>query len=252
METETRLGRAIIHIHTRVRDGRIAPERCPWLAVERGQDAIVITDHDTVGGALRAVEEAEKWGIEVSVVPGDEVTTAQGHVLGLDLRKEIETMRSLLWTVRKIHGEGGLVVIPHVGRPLSISPGAIDRLYQAGEKVDGIEVFNPYYTLQDIKRAEALCAKYGATPLPGDDDHFGNFGKLGARLLFLGKTRQDLLLGIKNGTVVIERFTPFPDPVSMGDKISQAVNGLVAGFPQKLKRAPVLISTLVDLRRGGI
>ncbi|NTU75780.1 MAG: phosphotransferase, partial [Anaerolineaceae bacterium] len=57
-------------------------------------NVIAITDHDEIKGALEAVELAPAFGIEV--VPGSEISTADGHVLALYIRQRVPAGLSLI------------------------------------------------------------------------------------------------------------------------------------------------------------
>jgi predicted metal-dependent phosphoesterase TrpH len=74
-------------------------------------DVIAVTDHDTVRGALEARELAAATRLEVIV--GEEVSSRDGHILGLFLEKRIRPGMSAAATVDAIHDQGGLAVAAH-------------------------------------------------------------------------------------------------------------------------------------------
>ncbi|OLC15604.1 MAG: hypothetical protein AUH32_03000 [Actinobacteria bacterium 13_1_40CM_66_12] len=131
------------HCHTLASDGMVTPAELVDAAVATGVNLIAITDHDTMANADEVVERGQAAGI--SVVPGQEVTTkwpAQTHVLGWFLEKPIPRSMSVLDTVKAIHDQGGLVIIPHPFMPFyfaSMQPDMLLRLIDK-EPVDGIEV----------------------------------------------------------------------------------------------------------------
>lgn len=243
-------GRADLHVHTTISDGLKRPEDCIPLAKEVNLDVLGITDHDRVRGALLALEEAKRMGDSLSIVPGIEITTAQGHLLALFVQREIPTMYSLTETVKEIHKRGGLAIAPHIGvslSPGSISPKTIENLYKKGEKLDGIEVRSPHYRKEHIKRARLLSLIYGISQVAGSDDHFGNLGRE-VLTLFLGKTSADLRTSIEEGTTIAVRSEFSLKKIPAYDRILQLAKSSTDDLPRKAKRAHILVSTLVGLR----
>ena len=131
------------HCHTLASDGMVTPAELVDAAVAMGVNLIAITDHDTMSNATKVVERGEAAGIVV--VPGQEVTTkwpAMTHIVGWFLEKPIPRSMSVVDTVKAIHDQGGLVVIPHPFMPTyfaSMQPDTLLRLIEQ-EPVDGIEV----------------------------------------------------------------------------------------------------------------
>src|SRR5258706_6584805 len=131
------------HCHTLGSDGMVTPAELVDAAVAMGVNLIAITDHDTMANAAEVVERGAAAGI--AVVPGQEVTTkwpAMTHVVGWFLEKPIARSMSVLDTVKAIHEQGGLAVIPHPFMPTffaSMQPDMLLRLIDR-EPVDGIEV----------------------------------------------------------------------------------------------------------------
>ncbi len=131
------------HCHTLASDGMVTPAELVDAAVAMGVNLIAITDHDTMANANDVVERGKAAGI--AVVPGQEVTTkwpAMTHILGWFLEKPIPRSMPVLDTVKAIHDQGGLAVIPHPFMPsyfASMQPDMLLRLIDK-EPVDGIEV----------------------------------------------------------------------------------------------------------------
>jgi predicted metal-dependent phosphoesterase TrpH len=105
MNTELRLYRADLHVHTALSpcasDEMTPPAIIAW-AMEWKLDMIAISDHNAAGN-IRAVQQAaEDFGSRVTVVPGMEITSAEEvHVLGLfpdvDAAEKVgATLRGLL------------------------------------------------------------------------------------------------------------------------------------------------------------
>ena len=70
-----------MHTHTSVysTDSNLLPHEALARAAERGIDGVILTEHDVVWPADRALRLSEQVGI--LVLPGVEVTTELGHVL---------------------------------------------------------------------------------------------------------------------------------------------------------------------------
>ncbi|MHA2408443.1 MAG: PHP domain-containing protein, partial [Candidatus Ranarchaeia archaeon] len=71
-----------IHMHTWYSsDGVHTPTEMVKAAAECGLHAIAITDHDNVKGHREAMAAGHRFG--VIVIPGIEISTSEGHLLGL-------------------------------------------------------------------------------------------------------------------------------------------------------------------------
>ena len=146
-----RLYKADIHIHSTADDGLATPAQLVVHAEEATDlDAIAITDHDAIAGALEAREVAARRGSRIRVYVGMEITTRQGHLLALGLEKPVRMLQDIETTIALVHEQGGLCVLPH---PLAwFSMGArratVDRLVNNngnGAYLDGLEVFTPSF-----------------------------------------------------------------------------------------------------------
>ncbi len=107
-----------LHAHTVHSDGAMTVPELACFAISRGLDFIAITDHNTVShhGELPAVAR----GYAITLIPGQEVTTARGHagVLGdtgwIDFRASPDD-----WLDAAEHG-GGLMSVNHpIAGPVS-------------------------------------------------------------------------------------------------------------------------------------
>ena len=158
----------------------VTPAGLVDAAVKAGLDLIAVTDHDTMDSVKETQAHGEEAGL--TVVAGQEVTTkwpTQTHMLGWFLEEPIKRGMSLEDTVAAIHGQGGLVIVPHPFMPVyfgSIQPGMLRRLIEK-QSVDGIEMLSTVpmgaprkkllHEFYDANR-ERLGAAIGAS-----DCHFG-------------------------------------------------------------------------------
>jgi predicted metal-dependent phosphoesterase TrpH len=174
-------GRAIafadFHIHTRYsRDSILSEEKFIRRAVERGLTHVAVTNHNNVEGAVAVREHVEKMGLadEMTVILGEEVSSADGEIVGLFLTTTVPRGLTADETADAIHAQGGLVSIPHPFDPFRsshIQHEPLLRLADAG-KIDMVEVFNSRVTLQrhNVEAAE-FAARYGIPGIAASDSH---------------------------------------------------------------------------------
>lgn len=106
--------RGDLHSHTIHSDGRITVEDRVRGAVERGQDFLAITDHNTVSQAL----EHDLWPPQITPIRGSEVTTFHGHIMCLGLGTAIDWRDDARGggaasIVAQAHAQNALVSINH-------------------------------------------------------------------------------------------------------------------------------------------
>src|SRR5437879_5831507 len=132
--------RADIHMHTNLGDGWASPARVIEESTRQGLRLIAITDHDHIEGAKRVEELLAQQNSALQMITGVEVSTRQGHLLGLFVKKAPKTMRSVEESIEAIKEQGGLVIVPHpFGRLVpSLSRAKIDALLEKGYTIDGI------------------------------------------------------------------------------------------------------------------
>ncbi len=109
------MGTVDLHIHTTSSfDGTATvAATLAYVSTRTNLDLIAITDHDAIDGALEALELAPRCGL--SVIPGIEITTAEGHLLALWVTQMIPARLSLCDTLALVGEQGGLAIAPHPG-----------------------------------------------------------------------------------------------------------------------------------------
>lgn len=106
--------KADLHIHTTFSDGLMTPaEMVDYIVQETDLRVIAITDHDTAEGAFVTREYAERKGVALDVIIGQEVTTREGDVLGLFLTSSLPIFDTAAEAIAAIHAQGGLAVAAH-------------------------------------------------------------------------------------------------------------------------------------------
>jgi predicted metal-dependent phosphoesterase TrpH len=147
------------HVHTTFSDGRHSPADVVDQAVRLpGLDMIAITDHDCLEGALVAARYAESSGVGLRVIAGEEVSSREGHIVGLFLHELIAPGMSANDTVRAIHDQGGLAIAVHPCRSTGVGAVAAQTL-----PFDAVELLNGART----PRARAANRRVARLPLGG-------------------------------------------------------------------------------------
>lgn len=161
--------KADLHVHTCYsKDSTSSLDEIVDHCAKVGIDCLAITDHDRLAGALEMKRIAP-----FVVIPGEEVFTKQGEIIGLFLEEEVPPGLSPEETVERIKAQGGLVYIPHPFdrfRPHSrIRRDALDRI---ASHIDLIEVANSRtFMRRDSARALELARSLGVPGIAGSDAH---------------------------------------------------------------------------------
>lgn len=199
---------ADLHMHTHYSDGDKL-ENVLAAAVEAELDVIAITDHDEIGGALRARQIVHERRLPLAVVPGVEVSSKDGHIGALFVTERIPPELSAHETVRLIHAAGGLAVAHHPYAPpfieklLGVKLGVGDLVHEV--PFDAIECTNavPGYGRKfNIAAHAELSKRRVRVGMTGSSDaHSARFVGKG-RTYFAGNLGvTSLQLGLQHGFV---------------------------------------------------
>jgi predicted metal-dependent phosphoesterase TrpH len=192
-------GRADLHIHTAAGDGVSAVKDIMEHVHEVGLlDVIAITDHDELRGAFEARELAAQNSYRFQVIVGSEITTLEGHLIALFIEKPIRMLQSAEKTIKAVHEQGGLCIVPHPMSWLTLSIGQKLLVRVANNPApdiyfDAIEMLNASIAGRvAYKRARLFNETVlGLPELGGSDAHHLNL--IGAAYTFFeGKSSADL------------------------------------------------------------
>ena len=87
---EKKLGKADLHIHSHYSDAEMSVKQIlDYVQEKTDLDVIAICDHDTMKGAYEAVTLMENGFYRFELVLGEEITSQEGHIVGLFLQSEI-------------------------------------------------------------------------------------------------------------------------------------------------------------------
>jgi len=150
-----------LHVHTTgSKDAFTKPSDLGSLCKLKGLDGIAITDHDQL-----CMEVPEG----LAGIRGMEISSLNGHIIGLGLSSPVKKGLSADETIREIHRLGGLAIIPH---PYDILRSSVNPELLA-VRPDAIEVMNASSILHSLswKKAINFARERGWPPVAGSDSH---------------------------------------------------------------------------------
>ncbi len=151
-----------LHSHTWYsRDGMMPPKRLLSLAKKNGLHAIAITDHNR----LTPVSSEE-----ILVIPGEEVKTTTGEIIGLFLTEDIPKGLPPAEVFDRILEQGGLIVIPHPFDCFRARTALLLRYRDIPKKNTLIEVKNGRYVLPRFEEEARRFAEERGYPMVGGSD----------------------------------------------------------------------------------
>ncbi len=230
------MGLADLHIHTlHSFDGTARVADVLRRARDIGLDVIAVTDHDVIEGALEALELAPRFGVEV--IPGVEITTADGDLLAFNIQRAPAPNRGLIDTLLEVGDMGGFCVAAH---PMaggwtmkSLSAYAIRqaiRHERAAHSLIGIEAFNATTLDRDSNAwANNLADRLGLAKTGSSDAHVLSAIGSGATW-FPGHTAADLVNALQYVQTEVRRHAAW-HPVRV---LSCWLSGYILSAPHRL------------------
>jgi predicted metal-dependent phosphoesterase TrpH len=156
------------HVHSEASyDGHEPIELLLEHAEDIDLEAVIVTDHDVVHGALEAAELAPESGLVG--IPGVEISTAHGHLLGIGIEELPAPGRPMGETIETVRELGGVAIVPH---PFQRTRHGIRKRRLKQVDPDAIETFNAWlFTGYRNRRARRYAARYGYPAVGGSDAH---------------------------------------------------------------------------------
>ncbi len=128
-----------LHVHTTYSfDSAIDPAELREACRRQGLAGAAITDHDSLRGGLAFASELP----DLLIIPGSEIRSAEGEIIGLFMTEEIPPGLPAPETMRRIHEQGGIVVVPHPFDIVKLKRMTSRRLKELKEEIDAIEALN--------------------------------------------------------------------------------------------------------------
>ena len=157
---------ADLHTHTICsKDSTITPKDLVFYARKNGLNAVAVTDHNRVDCALKMTKETD-----FLIIPGIEVSSLHGHIIGLNLQEPVERGLSADETVEKIHGLGGIAIACH---PFARFKGSVGK--HVTGKFDAVEAINSsaFPFGGSTRKAHELAERLKLPKTAGTDAHYG-------------------------------------------------------------------------------
>jgi predicted metal-dependent phosphoesterase TrpH len=201
-----------LHCHSRFSaDGVAEPEALVAEAKERGLHGFAITDHNT----SICVDYFRKHGFlndegtpvnGLLIIPGQEITTAEGHLLalGVSLPDNLKGIPALE-AVKLIHKAGGLAIPPH---PYDRFRAGIREPVLETLEIDAVEVFNAATTLKRYNKQAFDYAQGRGLPMTAASDAHDS-AALGTAYSILEADEfsvQGVLEAIRKGPALRQRY----------------------------------------------
>jgi len=155
-----------IHVHTTYsHDALITPKDLIFYAKKRGLDGVAITDHDRIDGALKIAKETD-----FLIVPGIEISSLNGHIIGLNVDELVPPKLGVDETLDRIHEAGGIAVACH---PITFFKESLKE--RISSRFDAIEVINSvaFPFKYSVRRSEEIASRLGLVRVAGSDAHYG-------------------------------------------------------------------------------
>lgn len=155
------------HSHTAAsKDSLTPPERLVAAARSGGVDRLVVTDHNTIQGALRARSIDPQ-----RVIVGEEILTTRGELLAAFVQEEIPRGLEPREVIRRLRDQGAFISVPH---PFDRRRHgwALHDLLEIVPLVDAIEIFNARCQWGGLNRqAAAFAREHALAGTAGSDAH---------------------------------------------------------------------------------
>jgi predicted metal-dependent phosphoesterase TrpH len=156
------------HCHTIASaDSLTSPARLLETCRRKGIDRVVITDHNTIQGALRAKElDPER------VIIGEEIMTQTGEILAAFVREEIPPGLPARETIDRLRDQGAFISVSHPFDSMRSGSWLRHDLIDIANLVDAIEIFNARCMLPSYNsQAHAFAKEYKLPGTAGSDAH---------------------------------------------------------------------------------
>ena len=156
------------HTHTSAsKDSLTSPADLILAARCRGLDRVVVTDHNTIAGALAAHDLDPEL-----VIVGEEILTTRGEILAAFVTEEIPSRLSPQETIRRLRDQGAFISVSHPFDSWRSGAWKLDDLLEIAPLVDAIEIFNARCMSPGANlKAQEFAIEHNLPGTAGSDAH---------------------------------------------------------------------------------
>jgi predicted metal-dependent phosphoesterase TrpH len=171
-------------------DATGTPKQIMKSIQQKGLQGFALTDHNTLDGAIKAAKELSNK--EFIIIPGIEISTKDGHLIGLNVSNVIQRGLTVDETVEKILDEGGIPIVPHLYR--NMSGIKKEKLQCIKNQIDAIEVYNGCSQPKTNVRTAQVAKEYELGGTGGSDSHMPQYAGLAYTLIDSTDLKKDSIL----------------------------------------------------------
>jgi len=156
-----------LHVHSHHSpDSRLTIEAIVTSLVSRGLNGFALTDHNSTAGHAELAQWQTKFP-DLVLLPGVEVSTAEGHLLAYGVSQSPPAHRPVAETIEWVRDQGGVSVLAH---PFRLSHG-VGRSITETARVNAIEIVNGHNSPRANRRAAEVVAHRRLAGTGGSDVH---------------------------------------------------------------------------------
>jgi predicted metal-dependent phosphoesterase TrpH len=156
------------HSHTRLsKDSLTTPDRLVATARHKKLDRVVVTDHNSIRGALAAYAlDPER------IIVGEEIMTTKGEILAAFVIEEIPRGLSPRETIQRLRAQDAFISVSHPFDSWRNGAWRLEDLLEISPLVDAIEIFNARCSSpSDNQRAKEFAHQHHLPGTAGSDAH---------------------------------------------------------------------------------
>jgi PHP domain len=202
-----------LHAHTVHSDGVETVDELAARAAAAGLDFLAVTDHNTVSHHPLLADATLRYGL--ALLPGQELTTADGHANALGEIGWVDFRRPAADWVRDVADRGGLLSVNH--------PIAYDCAWRhpLPESPAMAEVWHSSWCDRRDGGALAWWQAHGCRPVPvgGGDWHRPGLTAPGSPTTWVACTDGDVLGGLTAGRTALSAGREAPVLLRVGDEL---------------------------------